>query len=494
MKTREFTDYIAEDTQVTRLIYDTLLAAYRESSRDRSPAENTFGLFFCEVLKLLTGTVLRARELDHELVSQEMKRRTLTRWPYIGYGDLLHGVSTENKTYGRTQGMRARPRAVHRGVEWLSTLSGLSKRKTVGLMNTGNNRALARACLSRGYSIRFLDARPIAHRMPHLDIDLDNIMAAIDSVHAQITLPLAPDVYKTILRRHVESIVESGMPRHPGVDVLVRGSGSEFMNRVLSHVAALHNIPIIDIVHGEGFGILDEHTFGIGEQYLADAVVGYGALYGQQSQQYSLTRYTDDMPQYLSTKSDTQAGTGQHVESLDLASQKNVFYFPTSLSGDRYRYGPYRDMPDALYLQWQQHLTTLFDPLFIKAHPKERFHEALRDTHAQYITEDLRTMIDRVEVFIFDYVSSAFFLAAATNKPIIFLDLGLRNIAPHARKLMQERTHYIDVAAFGHLDRSTLLHALADIQEKKHALTHACITDSTASGRLETIFQLVEAL
>jgi hypothetical protein len=52
-------------------------------------------------------------------------------------------------------------------------------------------------------------------------------------------------------------------------------------------------------------------------------------------------------------------------------------------------------------------------------------------------------MINEPDVFVFDYVSTGFTQAAATSKPIIYLDIGLRNLTPPAKKAVVERTLYV---------------------------------------------------
>ena len=43
----------------------------------------------------------------------------------------------------------------------------------------------------------------------------------------------------------------------------------------------------------------------------------------------------------------------------------NIFYFPTRLRGNNYRYGPYQDCPDYLYLSWQKSLIEIWKRKFL---------------------------------------------------------------------------------------------------------------------------------
>ena len=60
---------------------------------------------------------------------------------------------------------------------------------------------------------------------------------------------------------------------------------------------------------------------------------------------------------------------------------------------------------------------------------------------------DFIDVIQEPDIFIFDYPSTAFALAAATSKAIIYFDIGLRNLKPGALDSIKERCVYINGAA-----------------------------------------------
>jgi hypothetical protein len=132
----------------------------------------------------------------------------------------------------------------------------------------------------------------------------------------------------------------------------------------------------------------------------------------------------------------------------DLTSPR-VLYAPTALEGQGNRYGPFRDPNSLVYLDWQERLlralTDKFGaPIGWKRHPKDRVTLGGPvpgvTTYQEVLFEDI---MDDFDILVFDYFSSTFSMAAATNKPIIFLDLGLRNFSPRGIEATESRSLYV---------------------------------------------------
>jgi len=131
-----------------------------------------------------------------------------------------------------------------------------------------------------------------------------------------------------------------------------------------------------------------------------------------------------------------------------LAKKNNVkyFYFPNTLSGATYRYGPYRDTADKLYLLWQRKLIELFgNDLTIKTHPKEMYKSLLIFDNQKVLNSSFMDVKDLVDVYIFDHIGTAFTLACSTDKPVIYFHLGIRNIHIDALEEIKKRTIFFDV-------------------------------------------------
>ena len=110
------------------------------------------------------------------------------------------------------------------------------------------------------------------------------------------------------------------------------------------------------------------------------------------------------------------------------------------------RYGPFRDMPDGMYLQWQEMLFREFPDAVWKGYPNDFSNRKAVPVGAKHVTRvPFQDCLHEADVFIFDYLSTAFCLAAATDKPIIYFDVGLRNPSKTAWKGILNRCIYIPV-------------------------------------------------
>ena len=60
--------------------------------------------------------------------------------------------------------------------------------------------------------------------------------------------------------------------------------------------------------------------------------------------------------------------------------------------------------------------------------------------------------IEEYDVFILDYFATSTVLAMLMDKPVIFLDIGLRRLAAEFLSTLKERCHYVSIDINGNLD------------------------------------------
>ena len=61
------------------------------------------------------------------------------------------------------------------------------------------------------------------------------------------------------------------------------------------------------------------------------------------------------------------------------------------------------------------------------------------------ISEDFSQVFNKCDAYLFDHISTAFMIACATKKPIVYFDIGKRNLIPHAKELIKKRCIYINI-------------------------------------------------
>lgn len=496
MNIKSITDYISEDNRICMEIYEVLLRNYKSSLR-RFPREiNIIGIFFIEILKLLTGIKLRKREIDNNLVIKEYLDKEVNTWPYVGYYDLINGLDPDKKKYGRFLNKKRNIKLdIAEMLTGIKSILG-SSNTTIGIIHTGLDKDIFNACLKSNKRIKFMNYFTQDFFVPSLNEQISYLLLCLENVDDTISLPLKVRTLGEIISRHIKSMVKEGDIVPVDIDILVCGSESEFHNRILSAYAKYQKKHVICVTHGEGFGLLDEPLHGIGEQSFADAVLGYGPFTQKNRPSYKFLNDELLSNRYLPSSSEVVRGnyTNCKIKALNISSNTRMYYLPTSLSGARYRYGPYRDLPDLLYLNWHKKIVSCFDNIIVKAHPKEKHYREFNQYHTNYITTDLRYIVKDIDVFVFDYISSAFFIAAATDKPIIYFDLGIRNIASEALSYIQNRTHYIEVNNMKEIDAGSVTSQLKTTTPKENNLTEAFSLGDMKNSRVDVLMNYINSI
>jgi len=438
-KDAEFmSSYIQEDNRIAALIYDSLYSHFEKSLNNIPNQKNIFGIFFIDILKLLTGSTHRHREIQHNLLVDNNYNHTyLEKFPYIGYAELLNGVLLDKKEYGKKL-IETKYTNICKFISYFSKLFG--RGKTILMQGDPIYKDYSYLSILHGNKIELLQPNNFQPHFPDIDHQLSLIRECIAEISDELRLPLTEEIYFEIIKRHVSLIIAEGdMPDILKADAMICGSGVELSNRIFGALAIDQSIPVLNIAHGDSFGVLDHPIFEIGEQLYGTALLGYGNQYVEDKNTYKHV-----LPKNIST--DYIPSSSKFIKKIYTKStisnelKGKIFYFPTSLRGDKHRYGPYQDCPDYFYLEWQKYLVKLFENnLIVKIHPKDSYAHLYKKVHSNYISENLMDILYKVDVFIFDYISTAFSIAAATDKPIIYFDLGIQNIHENAMEKIKRR-------------------------------------------------------
>ena len=106
-------------------------------------------------------------------------------------------------------------------------------------------------------------------------------------------------------------------------------------------------------------------------------------------------------------------------------SKFTALYVPTGFSENK-RYGPFRDIDDKDYVNWQKVICDYSENIFYKNYPNQDLKFDLDKNRILYT--DLKQLIKKdlgsFDFFIIDYFSTVSTLLAATEKPIYILTLG----------------------------------------------------------------------
>jgi hypothetical protein len=246
----------------------------------------------------------------------------------------------------------------------------------------------------------------------------------------------------------VVGLMRMPVAERPAVDLLVTGSLGSLPTRVAAMNAISHAVPVLTIHHGAQYKLVDEPYYDLYEGMLPTAKMVYGSI-DRQRELGTLARErtlagNDTM---LFTRTDSLVRSlhgGESIPTVESLQGKRVLYLTTEFETGRY--GPYRDVHPTTYRTWQQ---TLIDWLTAQSgqQPMVRLHPKRPSTQFDpqgFRASDgpLREALDAADVFVIDYPTTSLAHVAATSKPILFFDLGLRRLYPAALDIVKARCAY----------------------------------------------------
>ena len=228
---------------------------------------------------------------------------------------------------------------------------------------------------------------------------------------------------------------------------LLAGSNSSLMQRVASANFLKDKGNVISFGHGfASISIIEEPVVEYGEMKYSSSYIDFGKYpFKKQSNNILVLKRTSSQIQKIHSKKNT-------------TKTKKLLYVPTSFSSYK-TYAPYRNLYDAFYIDWQK---TLMETLnknnvdyMIKSHPKSIQTYPHFSEH-KLEKETLEMCFDCYDGFIFDYASTALTETFATNKKIIYFDIGNRKISPKALQCIKQDSLYTEIVFDQPLEKQIL--------------------------------------
>ena len=288
-------------------------------------------------------------------------------------------------------------------------------------------------------------------------------------------------------------------------DVLLTGTQTGIVTRVTAALARAQGVPVVSICHGEGCGAHDEPVFGYGENAYPLTVIGFGEVGCAQATtgEFTVPLFGDPIPWVPAACATTADLAPNTVPSLASVASPTYLYAPTAFSGEN-AYGPFRALHDLAYLHWQRGLmaelsTRAPGKVTWKLHTKDQQLDRLGTGWLSHgvsgvtIERDIwfEELMEQTDVFVFDYLSSAMFVAMATGKPIIYLDVGARNLYANVLEAIKQRCIYVRAdpsqpkaalsEAFEQADREFVRHTMAPFTALPGRCDRAAITARVVS-------------
>ena len=436
---------INEEKKIALQIYFDLYTCYLSHTEVYGEQDNIFKIFFMQILKLLTNIAYKKYELNHKINIPELYHKQISSWPYLSYHE-IHQNKIGQKNYKFNQNDNKLGKKISL-LKFLQKFHYSNEKTNIYITYDAFNEFNAQLKLLIFKKAKFINSKNL-YQISNKERQIKSIIDSLSFVIDNSKYLIDHRDLRSLIQNHILSHFNTSnneIDTKYNDSLLITGSHMEIQNRLIANYAKRFSAKIINITHGESFGVLDEPSWGfLGDSAYSDIIIGYGE--GYSSVEYDSKYIKLNSRQYLSRN----ANLNKIFSQEKIIKKGNIFqricYFPTSLRGHLHRFGPYQDTADSVYIKWQETLIDFFNRrITVKKHPKEKYEYLYPERKCNVDNRKFYQIKDYYDVFIFDYYSTIFVEACATDKPVIFFDLGIRNFSDLGLKKIKERVIYFDI-------------------------------------------------
>ena len=400
-------------------IYDYLLSAYNELSQHYGPYGNIIGLFFHDLMIHFSGIIIQREFIWNygEDIAFPFVSKNYALQPFLIDSDQYFGHPYKGES--------------------------LPKWRTKGIISVAAGNAVpfnaTQERLLRGCFSLFTRYQPFTKAyLPDRRRQLKRVSTLVGEITTKFDIPqkeLLAQNWRSYAGHHTSanrvSIKEGG---------LVVGSRASLQNRKLAINFLQQGRPVMGMTHGEiTNSIFDEPLFGYAELGFCSTLIDYGSK--RVSGRYNNSPLAKPV-RVIGRTSPTVKKLYKGGESAFALrkGKKRFLYVPTIYNGN-FHYGPYRGFEDSLYIAWQEQLLAALPDATIKVHPKS----APLAFWKKIDSRPLEICLCQYDVLVLDYYSTGATLAISSDKPVIFFDIGLRNLVSVYKDFLRRRCHYVDI-------------------------------------------------
>lgn len=460
------------DQNILLPIYNDYLEAFERCGKIDDSCSNLMGVVFHEIMYFTSCTVY-----DKYWYSNDSN----IEYPFLGYR--AHKYSSINKQYPVS-----------------------NKRKAISLFSKYVSRS--------GYKVAILNPSVDVNKL--VKLLLKNKIQVVFPSTTQITIPffeeqvfIVEHTLKNIWNKyelgnnfydfiHAIKISYKELNKRNNnykYDLLLTGSPVKIPVRIEAVNALMKNIPTICIDHGNETGTEDNPAWGYDEQSYCSHFIGYGpaGFKAIENGKYLQSLFNNN-PKYIESNSTFIKNIYNHDEIEVLRkdiSKLKLAYIPIRLMGAQ-RLGPYLSISDEDYLEWQKYIFKHIKNLDYKAHPKQKINYEF--DKITIVRDSLESCVNRYDCFVTDNVmSTAFTNIAATNKAIIYFNIGFGNLTKCAEEVIRRRVIWIDIDIG---NPGSLLEKIEKKKDKKliNNYTKQFSITSHSDDREETIIKTIKSI
>ncbi len=270
-------------------------------------------------------------------------------------------------------------------------------------------------------------------------------------------------------------------------DLYISGTPGNIYNRITCHNAMINNKKIIFLAHNKECGLVNAHDIQFDDYSNCTDMIGFGNG-GKKNKKSFFHPIGKIKMNYYS--SNNYKKFEPRVENI------NYERFINSNSGI-YISGKVQNLSciglrvfnPVDYIEWQKKLLSEFSHVKIKIHPKQK--EEIKYKNIK-IYSKISDLLLKSDFFILDNAdASSFGEIAASNKPIIFFDLGYIKYDKKQIELLKSRTYYFKVNL-----KKIFFRGFKNIflKKKNNNLSKKYIFDEYSSSQLNCTFNIINKL
>ena len=415
------------DEEILIPIYQKYLETYYRCQNKESPYLNLMGIIFHEAMYYTSSAVYK--KFWYEDNNEKI------HYPFLGYRP--NKFSSIDK---------CRNKSLKR--ELSSALSNISYRKnfTVGILNPSaiNLPKLIILLLKNRIKFSFpihsyLFLSDFERQLNLIEKTIKDIWLKYNFHHSYNLLISGVETFYSKITKN-KNLIDS-------YDCLVVGSPVKIPVRAQSAYALSQNIPTICVDHGNETGPAALPSWGYDELSFCTHFMGYGKK-GEsaiKNENYLKPLHKKDVKYVKSNCPIIKENFSKKpINPLgDNFIQNRGAYLPDKLMGPN-RLGPFLSISDKNYIGWQRKLFKAIPSLYYKKHPKQTLNTSLENVKT--INTSLEECFDKFDYFVIDYaLSTAFTIIAATEKPIIYFNIGWGNFTSLSKESIRDRVIWIDI-------------------------------------------------
>ena len=360
----------------------------------------------------------------------------------------------------------------------------------IGDVSINNFSIIVRSFL-RGYRIAYISNDQVYLNKAKKQKEL--IFELIDKINSNININFDCEQLKKDVQYSIRCIISENyqnVKKYNKNDFIIIGSPGKFYNRIASINGYYFGSKIIGVLHGEESGSVSSLPWKFDDRSLSQFIIGYGPNGNFKKNRDTNFLSLDKLNQkYIESDSEyvSKIFNNSPIKSLNIKNANKGLYVSWRLNNISVL-NSYDIMDPLDYIKWQNFLLKKYPEVAIKVHPKQR---NIINYKNKKVFGNLIDYIDDYDFFIFDYASSsAFSQVAATNKPIIYYNLGLSNYTNDGLSYLRKRVIWCDINVYRNYKGFLVFNKNND--KKDNSFTKSFSLASKKTSRIDALFNTIE--